>query len=432
MAVLSPQQTCQPTIKQEKKGPANAPDGTAEEVDEVVGFKAPTEEEEEAAKKRADEKKNTLRFGFLVQAGCQKPANHGDAIESFPPKKQHNHVDLFRELLEYFPWTHGNWRMPSSSEARVAKPCQVRCESWHVSGSDSPAVSGASVRCLERQCACVAERRERGCTVLRTGSAGHHRRTALDNPGWWWRGRLDPDREQEQDREHHRGSFSPLSENMSEFFLLALLALFSGLFPCAEPSAVSGEDRGKEESGPSGLRSPADHDLSAGQKGWCRAPSGNGGGQRTGVRAAEAWLGTLSPSCHLAQTEGSELHHADLAQKTRTGEGFIHPPTRLVLQTNLRPIPLQMGFYPHYNNGGEKQHQDNQGEGGRFSLSEGGQDETCVPKGASETRLACSHTRKAPLHCLSIPGGLALRTLWQGLIAAFLIPMDPLGCANAF
>lgn len=50
--------------------------------------------------------------------------------------------------------------------------------------------------------------------------------------------------------------YSPLSENMSEFFLLALLALFSGLFPCAEPSAVSGEDRGKEESGPSGLRSP--------------------------------------------------------------------------------------------------------------------------------------------------------------------------------
>lgn len=24
------------------------------------------------------------------------------------------------------------------------------------------------------------------------------------------------------------------------------------------------------------------------------------------------------------------------------------------------------------------------------------------------------------------------RTLWQGLIAALLIPMDPLGCANAF
>ncbi|KAJ4933191.1 hypothetical protein JOQ06_030026, partial [Pogonophryne albipinna] len=50
--------------------------------------------------------------------------------------------------------------------------------------------------CTERRCACVAERGER-CTVLRTGSAGHH-------------------------------------------------PLFSGLFPCAEPSAVSGEERGKD------------------------------------------------------------------------------------------------------------------------------------------------------------------------------------------
>lgn len=50
--------------------------------------------------------------------------------------------------------------------------------------------------------------------------------------------------------------YSPLSENMSEFFLLAFLALFSGLFPCAEPSTVSDEDKGKEEPGPSGMRSP--------------------------------------------------------------------------------------------------------------------------------------------------------------------------------
>lgn len=49
---------------------------------------------------------------------------------------------------------------------------------------------------------------------------------------------------------------SPLSENMSEFFLLACLALFSGLFRCAEPSAVSDEDKGKEEPGLSGMRSP--------------------------------------------------------------------------------------------------------------------------------------------------------------------------------
>lgn len=56
------------------------------------------------------------------------------------------------------------------------------------------------------------------------------------------------------------------------------------------------------------------------------------------MRAAEAWLGTLSPSCHLAQTKGSRPHHAGLAQKTRTGEGFIHPPTSFIQQTNLRPV----------------------------------------------------------------------------------------------
>lgn len=104
---------------------------------------------------------------------------HLDGIKSFRKDRKRTH-----SVASYPPTPPGPW----------------------VSGSDSPAVSGASVRCLERQCACVAERRERGCTVLRTGSAGHHRRTALDIPGWWWRGRLDPDREQEQDREHHRGS----------------------------------------------------------------------------------------------------------------------------------------------------------------------------------------------------------------------------------
>lgn len=36
---------------------------------------------------------------------------------------------------------------------------------------------------------------------------------------------------------------------MSEFFLLAFLALFSGLFPCAEPSTVSDEEKGKEPPG---------------------------------------------------------------------------------------------------------------------------------------------------------------------------------------
>ncbi|XP_068590696.1 uncharacterized protein [Cebidichthys violaceus] len=60
-----------------QNSPARAPDGTAEEVDEVVGFNAPTEEEEEAAKKRADKENNKLPIltAFLVQAVCQKLAN---------------------------------------------------------------------------------------------------------------------------------------------------------------------------------------------------------------------------------------------------------------------------------------------------------------------------------------------------------------------
>lgn len=101
--------------------------------------------------------------------------------------------------------------------------------------------SGASVRCSERRCACVREPHR---------SAHWFRRTSPDNgarqPDWWWRGRLDPD--QEQEREKHRGYlYSPLSGNMSEFFLLAFLALSSGLFPCVEPSKVSDEEKGKPE-----------------------------------------------------------------------------------------------------------------------------------------------------------------------------------------
>lgn len=56
------------------------------------------------------------------------------------------------------------------------------------------------------------------------------------------------------------------------------------------------------------------------------------------ARAAEAWPGTPSPSCHLAQNEGSGLHHAGLAQKSRTGEGFIHPPTSSIQLTDLRQV----------------------------------------------------------------------------------------------
>ncbi|AWP12878.1 Hypothetical protein SMAX5B_018261 [Scophthalmus maximus] len=44
---------------------------------------------------------------------------------------------------------------------------------------------------------------------------------------------------------------------MSDFLLLAFLALFSGLCPRAERSTASDEERGKEEPGPPGMRSPA-------------------------------------------------------------------------------------------------------------------------------------------------------------------------------
>lgn len=50
-------------------------------------------------------------------------------------------------------------------------------------------------------------------------------------------------------------SYCPLSETMSELFLLVFLTLFSGLFPCAEPSTVSDEDEGKR-TGPPEMRSP--------------------------------------------------------------------------------------------------------------------------------------------------------------------------------
>lgn len=98
---------------------------------------------------------------------------------------------------------------------------------------------GASVCCSERRCACVREPDR---------SAHWFCRTSPDNgarqPGWWWRGRLDPD----QERENHSGYlYSPLSGNMSEFFLVAVLALSFGLFPCAEPSKVSDEEKGKPE-----------------------------------------------------------------------------------------------------------------------------------------------------------------------------------------
>lgn len=94
----------------------------------------------------------------------------------------------------------------------------------------------------------------------------------------------------------------------------------------------------KLSAGETSWRLQMDQEECAGQKWRCQAWRNNGGGQRTRARAAEAWPGTLSPSCHLAQNEGSGLHHAGLAQKSRTGEGFIHPPTSSIQLTDLRQV----------------------------------------------------------------------------------------------
>lgn len=61
--------------------------------------------------------------------------------------------------------------------------------------------------------------------------------------------------------------YSPLSEIMREFYPLVFLALFSGLYPCAEPLTVSDQEKGKKEPGPSGMRSP----VKLGTAAWLRA-----------------------------------------------------------------------------------------------------------------------------------------------------------------
>ncbi|KAM7407717.1 hypothetical protein PAMA_003455 [Pampus argenteus] len=176
----------------------------------------------------------------------------------------------------------------------------------------SPAFSsGASVRCSERRCACVGERGER-CTVLRTGSAGHHRITALVSRvvvegGDWTRTRSE-----DQDQEKHRGSLQPaLQKNMSEFFLLAFLALFSGLFPCTEPSTVSDEEKEVRVSSPKWQRWwPED------QSEGCRSLAGDSLSQLPPGTSQ----GLSTPSCSLGpenQNRGgihpspNKLHSAD-------------------------------------------------------------------------------------------------------------------------
>lgn len=104
-------------------------------------------------------------------------------------------------------------------------------------------------RWRRRRRACVAERWDERCSVLRTGSPNNGARL----PRWWRRGRSGAGT-----RRSTAAHYSPLSETMFDFFLLVFLALFSGLFPCAEPSTVTDNDKGKNSFllGPSGMRSP--------------------------------------------------------------------------------------------------------------------------------------------------------------------------------
>lgn len=107
-----------------------------------------------------------------------------------------------------------------------------------------------------RRRACVAERWDERCSVLRTGSPNNGARL----PRWWRRGRSGAGT-----RRSTAAPYSPLSEIMFDFFLLVSLALFSGLFPCAEPSTWSDNDKGKNSFSP-GMRSQIK--LGSRRKGW--------------------------------------------------------------------------------------------------------------------------------------------------------------------
>lgn len=143
-------------------------------------------------------------------------------------KKQGTHS--FFILLHSHPAFSPSLRLPSlpqSPECLIAVGCTRR---------------------RRRRRACVAERWER-CSVLRTGSPNNGARF----PRWWRRGRSGA-----RTRRSTAALYSPLSEIMFDFFLLVFLALFSGLFPCAEPLTVSDKDKGKNSfsPGPPGMRSP--------------------------------------------------------------------------------------------------------------------------------------------------------------------------------
>ncbi|KAF0026351.1 hypothetical protein F2P81_021088 [Scophthalmus maximus] len=68
-------------------------------------------------------------------------------------------------------------------------------------------------------------------------------RAAEEGGGDWTRTRTRTRSRSRSRRSTAVASFSPLSGNMSDFLLLAFLALFSGLCPRAERSTASDEER---------------------------------------------------------------------------------------------------------------------------------------------------------------------------------------------
>lgn len=73
------------------------------------------------------------------------------------------------------------------------------------------------------------------------------------------------------------------------------------------------------------------YDPQIGPKHWCRDPKGP---QRGPWSLAGDLLSQLPPGT--GRIPGA--HRADLARERRTGEGFIHPPTSFIQQTNLKPF----------------------------------------------------------------------------------------------
>lgn len=176
---------------------------------------------------------------------------------SRPPSVTHSadvqpeHHDEFQAscatLTAFNHWEKSRKRTHSLSSS-VLTPPSLPLSSSLLQSPECLFAVGCTRRRRRRR-ACVAERWEERCSVLRTGSPNNGARL----PRWWRRGRSGAGT-----RRSTAALYSPLSEIMFDFFLLVSLALFSGLFPCAEPSRVSDSDKGKNSflPGPSGMRSP--------------------------------------------------------------------------------------------------------------------------------------------------------------------------------